>query len=172
MMMPPKTQSLSLLGSISDHSAAWSLCLSPQLHQCQEQSRAEPLINQPVQCSIRVTKSENFPDTKIFVAKTFRIKRVNRANFQIRDKCAWFCKILCISMVQICSIGSAYNRCPKFGTFRIVRKFSRSPQHISRSSGLFLDYMDTFSRLFGHCLDHTETFQIIHTLFRLSGHII
>ena len=37
---------------------------------------------------IRVTKSENFPDSKIFVAKTFRIKRVNRVNFQIRDKCA------------------------------------------------------------------------------------
>ena len=36
----------------------------------------------------RVTKSENFPDSKIFVAKTFRIKRVNRVNFQIRDKCA------------------------------------------------------------------------------------
>ena len=36
----------------------------------------------------RVTKSENFPDSKIFVAKTFRLKRVNRVNFQIRDKCA------------------------------------------------------------------------------------
>ena len=36
----------------------------------------------------RVTKGENFPDSKIFVAKTFRIKRVNRVNFQIRDKCA------------------------------------------------------------------------------------
>ena len=36
----------------------------------------------------RVTKSENFPDSKIFVAKTFRIKRVNRVNFQIRDKYA------------------------------------------------------------------------------------
>ena len=35
----------------------------------------------------RVTKSKNFPDSKIFVAKTFRIKRVNRVNFQIRDKC-------------------------------------------------------------------------------------
>ena len=30
----------------------------------------------------RVTKSKNFPDSKIFVAKTFRIKRVNLANFQ------------------------------------------------------------------------------------------
>ena len=38
--------------------------------------------------SIRVAKSENFPDSKIFVVKTFRIKRVNRANFQIRNKCA------------------------------------------------------------------------------------
>ena len=56
-------------------------------------------------------------------------------------------------------------------TLRIVRKLSRSPQHISRSSGFFLDYLDTFSRLSGHCLDRTETFQIIHTLFRLSGHI-
>ena len=37
---------------------------------------------------LRVTKSKNFPDSKIFVAKTFRIKRVNRVNFQIRDKCA------------------------------------------------------------------------------------
>ena len=56
-------------------------------------------------------------------------------------------------------------------TFRIVRKLSRSPRHISRSSGLFLDYLDTFSRLSGHCLERRETFQIIHTLFRLSGHI-
>ena len=36
----------------------------------------------------RVTKSENFPDSKIFVTKTFRIKRVNRVNFKVRDKCA------------------------------------------------------------------------------------
>ena len=36
----------------------------------------------------RVTKRENLPDSKIFVAKTFRIKSVNCVNFQIRDKCA------------------------------------------------------------------------------------
>ena len=36
----------------------------------------------------RVTKSENFPDSKIFAAKTFRVKREKRSNFQIRDKCA------------------------------------------------------------------------------------
>ena len=44
-------------------------------------------------------------------------------------------------------------------------------RHICRSSGLFLDYLDTFSRLSGHCLDLTETFQIIHTLLRLSRYI-
>ena len=53
-------------------------------------------------------------------------------------------------------------------TFRIVRKLSRSPWHISRSPGLCLDYLDTYLRLSRHCLDRTETFQIIHTLFRLS----
>ena len=34
----------------------------------------------------RARKNENFPDSKIFVAKTFRIKRVNCINFQIRAK--------------------------------------------------------------------------------------
>ena len=33
------------------------------------------------EASARVRKSENFPDSKIFVAKTFRIKRVNCVNF-------------------------------------------------------------------------------------------
>ena len=32
-----------------------------------------------VKAMTRVAKSENFPDSKIFVATTFRIKRVNRA---------------------------------------------------------------------------------------------
>ena len=36
----------------------------------------------------RVRKGENFPDSKIFVAKTFRIKPVNCIIFQIRDKYA------------------------------------------------------------------------------------
>ena len=37
---------------------------------------------------IRVRKNENFPDSKIFVARTFRIKCVNCINFHIRDKYA------------------------------------------------------------------------------------
>ena len=40
----------------------------------------------------RVTKSENFPDSKIFVAETFRVKRVKRVDFQIRDK--WVSKVV------------------------------------------------------------------------------
>ena len=58
----------------------------------------------------RVRKGENFPDSKIFVTKTFRIKRVNRVNFRIRDTYAYkvFLQILSISMVQICSIGCIY----------------------------------------------------------------
>ena len=36
----------------------------------------------------RVRKNENFPDSMIFVAKTFRIKRVICIIFQIRDKYA------------------------------------------------------------------------------------
>ena len=42
--------------------------------------------------------------------------------------------------------------------------------HISRSSKLFLDYPDTFSRLSGHFLQCPETFQFIQTLFRSSRH--
>ena len=47
-------------------------------------------------------------------------------------------------------------------TFRVVRKFSRFQRHISRSSELFLNYADTFPR----SSNLTETFQIIHTLYR------
>ena len=49
---------------------------------------AHKVKNVPVKIFYRVTKNENFPESKIFVAKTFRIKRVNRVDFQIRDKCA------------------------------------------------------------------------------------
>ena len=39
-------------------------------------------------CNFRVRKGESFLDSKIFVAKTFRIKPVNCIIFQIRDKYA------------------------------------------------------------------------------------
>ena len=50
----------------------------------------------------RVRKSENFPYSKIFVAKTLQIKCVNRVNFQIRftyAKYKVYLQILSISMV-------------------------------------------------------------------------
>ena len=74
-------------------------------------------------------------------------------------------QILNTITVQICSIWCIYKR-------------SRSPKHIFRSSRLFLDYPDTFSKLSGHFKDHPETFQIIQihfqiiqTLFRVSRYI-
>ena len=63
---------------------------------------------------LRVTKSENFPDSKIFAAKTSQIKRVN---FQIRDKCAY--KVVLQDFMH-----------------KIVRK-------LSRLSGNFPDHTDT-----------------------------
>ena len=74
----------------------------------------------------RVTKSENFPDSKIFVAKTFRIKRVNRVDFQICDKCAK--KVFLQDFVH------------KHGP----NMLSTSYRHSSRSSKLSLYYPDIF----------------------------
>ena len=61
-------------------------------------------------------------------------------------------------------------------TFQIIWKLSRLSRHTFRSSRLFLDYPNTFSRLSGHFLDRLETFQIIQTFpheldtfSRLSG---
>merc|ERR1712004_828098 len=55
---------------------------------------------------------------------------------------------------------------------RIIQKLSRLSRHTSRSSRLFLDYPDTFSRLSGHFLDCPETFQFIRTLCILSGYFV
>ena len=77
-------------------------------------------------CTGRVTKSKNFLDSKIFVAKTFRIKRVIRVDFQIRDKCAQ--KVVLQDIVH------------KHGP----NMLSRSYRHSSRSSKLSLYYPDIF----------------------------
>ena len=45
------------------------------------------MIMEAMRMVTRVRKSKNFPDSKICVEKTFQIKRVNRVNFWIRDKC-------------------------------------------------------------------------------------
>ena len=63
-------------------------------------------------------------------------------------------------------------------TFQTSRNISRSYRNFPDSSTLFLDYLDTFSKLTGKFQDHPETFQIIQThfqiirtLFRLSRYI-
>ena len=58
-----------------------------QLHRSLFCSWSRILPNWRLLCC-RVRKSENFPDSKIFVAKTFWIKRVNCVNYWIGDKCA------------------------------------------------------------------------------------
>ena len=103
--------------------------------------------------TIRVTKSKNFPDSKIFVAKTFWIKHVNPANFQIH--------IFEIIQTLFRSYGNFPDHSHSFqiirthylhlpDTFRIIRKLSRLTRHTPRLSRLFSDYPDTFSRLTGH----------------------
>ena len=62
---------------------------------------------------------------------TFRIKHVNCIIFQIRVK-------------------SVFANFKHNNGLNMLHKRSRSPRHIFRSSGLFLDYPDTFSRLSGH----------------------
>ena len=53
----------------------------------------------------RVTKSKNFPDSKILVAKTFRVKRVNRVNFQMRIN-GGFARIWIIQLYFLDDLGT------------------------------------------------------------------
>ena len=108
----------------------------------------------------RVRKNENFPDSKIFVARTFRIKCVNCINFHIRDKYALkVClQILSITMIQICFMRCIYKR-------------SRSPRHIFRSSRLSLEYPDTFFTSSGNFPVHPDTLYIIWIFCIVSGHV-
>ena len=91
---------------------------------------------------IIVRKSEIFFNSKIFVAKTFRIKRVNCVNFKFAKR-----------HVKVSLQDFMHKHGPN-----MLRILSGSYRHISRSSGLFLDYPDTFSRLSGH-------------ISKLSGHL-
>ena len=105
----------------------------------------------------RVRKSENFPDSKIFVTKTFRMMRVNCFNFQICDKCAegCVCKILSIRMVKICPMGYIYNgHYLHLSTFlntlieNMQNSIQETSRHLFRSSGHFqiiwIHFLDTF----------------------------
>ena len=102
----------------------------------------------------RVRKKQKISGQQDFCHKNFPVKTRKLPQFsnsrQIPLKVCL--QILSITMVQICSIWCIYKR-------------SRSPRHIFRLSGLFLDYPDTFSRLSGHFQDHPETFHIIQIHF-------
>ena len=116
----------------------------------------------------RVRTSEKFPDGKIFVAKTFQIKRVNRVNFQKRQKYAQkvFLQILSISLVQIYSTGCIYKR---------------NYLHLSILLIIEIEYLCTilFSPQLGQQKNksqqitqaHFQIITFIRTLFTLSEHI-
>ena len=92
--------------------------------------------------SARVTKSENFPDSVIFVAKTFRIKRVNRANFQIRDKCAW--KVVLQDFVHKQGPNMLHTVLDHANSLQIIRTSLGSSGNFPDPPGTFLDHPDSF----------------------------
>ena len=131
----------------------------------------------------RVRKSENFPDSKIFVTKTFRMMRVNCFNFQICDKCAegCVCKILSIRMFKICPMGYIYNgHYLHLSTFlntlieNMQNSIQETSRHLFRSSGHFqiiwIHFLDTFQIIQAYFLHYPDNFQIIRKFSRSSGH--
>ena len=112
----------------------------------------------------RVTKSENFPDRKFFVAKFFRIKRVNRVNFQICNNCALkqvlqdFVHKHGPNMLNIHFLDD-------LDTFQIVPKLSRSSGNFPDHAGTFLHHPDSFQIIWKHCQDlYNRIFRIIRRL--------
>ena len=123
----------------------------------------------------RVRKSKNFPGSKIFHAKTFRIKRVNRDIFDfatnVRKTCQFHvflgnlhkigkkCKEMIIWMDSGIS-GQSLDFLDNFWIIRIV----------SGLSGKFLKYPDslwiirTVSRLSGQFLNYPDSLLIIRTV--------
>ena len=124
------------------------------------------LKNQVSEYKYRVRKSKNFLESKIFHAKTFRIKRVNRDTFDFATK---LCKIrefhIFFGKCAWSWIGWSQNY-PV--TFQIIRT-------VSGLSGQFLDYPDslwivrTVSRLSGQFLNYLDSLWIVRTVSRLSG---
>ena len=103
----------------------------------------------------RVTKSEHFPDSKIFSRKNFPDKARKSLQFSNPHK-RWFYKILGNPATFSGWSGHFLDR-PE--TFQIVWKLSRSYRHSFRSSKPFLGYLDTF-------LNYPDTCRIIRKLSR------
>ena len=66
--------------------------------------------------------------------------------------------MLCISMVQLCSIGSVYNRCPKFGI-----------SIVSTAYGAHLDHADAQNIAKPPFMHICREFENKHDLRALSG---
>ena len=93
----------------------------------------------------RVRKSENFPGSKIFHAKTFRIKRVNRDTFEFATKVLKTCKFH-VFLGNVHKIGK---------------------QNVKKLSNLWFIWID--SGLSGQSLDFLDNFWIIQIVSGLSG---
>ena len=95
--------------------------------------------------SCRVTKSENFPDSKIFVANFSDKARKSRqfSNLQQMPIKGGFDHPHSFQIIRTHFLDQP-------DTFRIIQKLSRLSRHTSRLSRLFSDYPDTFSRFTGH----------------------
>ena len=116
----------------------------------------------------RVRKCENFPDSKIFYAKTFRIKRVNRDIFDFATNVRKTCQFH-VFLGNVHKIGKK--------NAKNVKKWS-NPWIIWIDSGLSgqsLDFLDNFliirtvSGLSRKFLDSPDILWIVQRVFRLSG---
>ena len=85
----------------------------------------------------RVRKSKNFPDSKIFHAKTFRIKRVNRDTF------AFATKVRKTREFQMC-IMSNWMESELFGDFLGYPESLSVVQTVSKLSWLSLECPESF----------------------------
>ena len=147
----------------------------------------------------RVRKSKNFPDSKIYHAKTFRIKRVNRDTFAFATKVrktrefhVFLANEHNVKLDGVWIIWWLSGSSGKFlyypDSFLIVQTVSilsgqslECPESfyiirtVSGLSGQFLDYPDslwivqTASRLAGKFIDYPNSFWIVQTVSRLSG---
>ena len=127
----------------------------------------------------RVRKSKIFPYSKIFHAKTFRIKRVNRDTFAFATKVRkslsrHTCQSAKTIVIQKCTIWMLQTIKYLSRNFLYAVESFRTNWKLSRSSGNFPDHLKSFqsvrklsrlSRNFPHCL---EIFQTVLKLFRLS----
>ena len=141
---------------------------------------------------IRVRKSKNFPDSKIFHAKTFRIKRVNRDTFAFATKVRkteefHFCCQKCIKLdwmepeLSYEFLDNSESCCTIRTLSGLSRQFLAYPDSlwivrtVSKWAGKFKDFLNSFwivwkvSRLPGQFLYYPYSLWTVRTISKLSG---